>query len=204
MAGGESRSQRGLPNTDPAELMAKIRQELSASSELGDQVARARASLDDVLRRSIESLESNPDIVELDVPMSLWGCLFCGFIAEDEQPDVCPVCGALGPEFEWFGPFCGGNQNLGRLRRQEILDTMSSIVVEVEEALSGVDDATASRKPSPQEWCANEVLAHMLETDRLFAVRVRFLLEDDSGAPMPRPMPPWKLHEGKGYESGFD
>ena len=40
----------------------------------------------------------------------------------------------------------------------------------------------------------------MLETDILFAKRVRTLLEGQGVPDLTTPIPPWKLHEGKGYE----
>ena len=68
-------------------------------------------------------------------------------------------------------------------------------------AVAGCDDTTLRRKPSPDEWCAKEIIAHMLETELLFTRRVRAILEHTGPglAAIGTPAPPWKLHEGKGY-----
>ena len=64
-----------------------------------------RSRLRAILQRSVASLGHHPDILESDVAQHLWGCYGCGTIAEGERLDACAVCGALSPEFEWFGPF---------------------------------------------------------------------------------------------------
>jgi hypothetical protein len=69
------------------------------------QVLAASAPLDDILARAVASLRSHRDVMESDVAQSVWGCHDCGYLVETEGPDTCPHCGALGAEFEWFGPF---------------------------------------------------------------------------------------------------
>ena len=86
------------------------------------------------------------------------------------------------------------------MRPGEIIDILAAIPDEVEALILPLDEALLRHKPSPEEWCAAEILGHMLETDKLFASRVRVLLEEQ-GANLPSPMPPWKLHEGKGYDT---
>jgi uncharacterized damage-inducible protein DinB len=56
------------------------------------------------------------------------------------------------------------------------------------------------QKPSADEWSIAEIIGHMLETDLLFVKRAQALLEAQ-GKELPWPMPPWKLQEGKGYET---
>ncbi len=162
-------------------------------------IVQARAR--DLLLRSIESLKTHPDVMESDVAQSLWGCYSCGYIAEGDRPDACIVCGALGAEFEWFGPFYAATpEHLGQLTPLDILTTLEAVPASVAETVSGVGDEVLSRKPSEQEWCAKEIIGHMLETDILFARRVTTLLEAQGVPDLTTPIPPWKLHEGKGYE----
>ena len=42
---------------------------------------------------------------------------------------------------------------------------------------------------------------HIIETDKLFVMRVKTVLKAQGVPEIPRTTPPWKLHEGKGYES---
>lgn len=187
-------------DTDAAALFETI---LSETGDLDDaaQINEARASLRVVLQRAIESLQSNPDVLESDVAQMVWGCFNCGTIVEGDQPHTCPTCGALSVEFQSFGPFyLQTAEHLGQLKPAEIVSILEAIPDQVESVTRGVDDATLRRKPSPEEWCVKEIIAHMLETDRLFYQRVRVVLESQGTPELPRPMPPWKLHEGKGYE----
>jgi len=165
------------------------------------QFADVQERTRDVILRAIGSLETHADVMESDVAQSLWGCYNCGYIAEGNRPDVCIICGAVGAEFEWFGPFYSATpEHLGQLAPPEILSTLETAPNMVAEIISGVDDQVQSRKPSEHEWCVKEIVGHMLETDILFAKRVTTLLQGQGVPELTTPIPPWKLHEGKGYE----
>lgn len=165
------------------------------------QSALVRERARDLVRRSIASLETHPDVIENEVAQSLWGCYNCGYIAEGDRPDACVVCGALAVEFEWFGPFYAANpEHLGQLPPSQILAILEHVPSQVSEIISGVDDELLGRKPSVQEWCVKEIIGHIMETDLLFAKRVATLLEGQGVPDLTTPIPPWKLHEGKGYE----
>ncbi len=173
----------------------------SATQAKLDQFTEVRKRLQDVIHRSLASLSANHDILEGDVHQSLWGCYGCGYIAEADRPDSCPVCGALGVEFEWFGPFYAKTpEHLGQLTPVEILVTLEGIPDQVAGAISGTSDDKLRHKPSEGEWCVKEIVGHMIETDLLFSQRVRVVLEGQGIPVIPRSAPPWKLHEGKGYE----
>jgi rubrerythrin len=166
-----------------------------------EQMITVQEGLQQIIRRAISSLDANPDVLESDVPIFLWGCYGCGHIMEGDAPDVCPVCGALAVEFEWFGPFYGATaEHLGQLTPADMMDIIAVIPERVAGAIDNVDDATLRRQPSAEEWCIKEIVGHMIETHVLFQERVRFILESQSISALPRPVPPWKLHEGKGYE----
>jgi rubrerythrin len=202
---------------DPAELLQGILAELenesaprahttapdldaSIEAKLA-QFTEVRERLKDIVRRSLASLSANRDVMESDVSQFLWGCYGCGYIAEGDRPDSCPVCGTLGVEFEWFGPFYASTpEHLGQLVPAEIVDTLETIPHQVAVAISKVSDDALRRKPSKEEWCVKEIVGHILETDLLFAQRVRVILEGQGVPAIPRSAPPWKLHEGKGYE----
>lgn len=193
-------ARRTYGDAGAAALLSSVADELRGLSTTGHATA-IKSSLLGIIERALASLKQNPDILESDVAQSLWGCRICGFIAEGDQPDSCEVCGALAPEFEWFGPFFGGTTRIGTLLPAETVSILESVPAEVEDALEGVSEPATEQKPSPAEWSAKQTLAHMFETDLLFASRVRFILDPLQSGTIPRPMPPWKLHEGKGYES---
>lgn len=165
------------------------------------QFSTVQKALIDIVHRSIESLRVNQDVMESDVPQFMWGCYGCGYIAQGDRPDACPVCGALGVEFEWFGPFYASTpEHLGQLSPTEIMAILETVPDQVSAAVSKVSDEVLSRKPSPEEWNVKEIVGHILETDQLFVQRVRVILEGQGIPTIPRSAPPWKLHEGKGYE----
>lgn len=114
------------------------------------------------------------------------------------MPDVCDVCGALAIEFERFGPFYASTpEHLGQLTPDQIIKIMEEIPTQVETSITSVDDALLTYKPTETEWCAKEIVAHILETDKLFVERVQSILHKTDYI---QSMPPWKLHEDKGYE----
>ena len=165
------------------------------------QFRAVREGLQDILQRSMTSLEANNDILESDVAQFLWGCYGCGHIVEGDLPDACPVCGALAIEFEWFGPFYSATpEHLGQLSPAEFITILETIPDQVAGVISNVDDDHLRRKPSEDEWSVKEIVGHILETDILFVDRVKFILESQGIPAIPRTVPPWKLHEGKGYE----
>lgn len=166
-----------------------------------EQIAAVRARLHELVQRSAESLKRNSDILESDVAQFLFGCYGCGAVMEGSRPHSCPVCGALGVEIEGFGPFYSSTaEHLGQLTPKEIIETLESIQGELAEAMGEIETNVLHHKPSTDEWSAAEIVGHMLETDLLFIQRAQALLQEQ-GIELPWPMPPWKLHEGKGYES---
>jgi uncharacterized protein YndB with AHSA1/START domain len=42
-----------------------------------------------------------------------------------------------------------------------------AVLAEVEKCFAGVSDAQANARPSPGEWCALDILAHLLQTERI-------------------------------------
>jgi hypothetical protein len=160
-----------------------------------------------IAARSVASLCNHSDVAESDVAQFVCGCFACGNLMEVTKPDVapesCDVCGALSPEFAWFEPFYSITpEHLGERRPEEIATILTAIPDEVAQSISGVDEAALRRKPSPGEWGVNEIMAHILEVELLFNRRVSAILAH-TGPGLPSissPIPPWKLHEGKGYE----
>jgi hypothetical protein len=72
---------------------------------------------------------------------------------------------------------------------------------QVATAVAGCDEWVLRRKPADDEWCAREIITHILETELLFTRRVQAILAHTGPglALITTPVPPWKLHEGKGY-----
>jgi rubrerythrin len=213
---GMEAARLGDKEFSPTDLFATNLAELASAldqvpEELGEldadaktklkQSALVRARVRDLMLRSIKSLETHPDVMESDVAQFLWGCYSCGYIAEGDRPDVCVVCGALGAEFQLFGPFYSVTpEHLGQLTPSEIMTTVEAVPGQLAEIIAGADDESLSRKPSKEEWCVKEIMGHMLETDSLFAQRVRVILAGQGVPDITTPIPPWKLQEGKGYE----
>ena len=178
----------------PADLAPDVQLRLA-------RFARVQERMRDLILRALGSLETHADVMESDVAQSLWGCYQCGYIAEGNRPNVCLVCGAVGAEFEWFGPFYSATpEHLGQLTPAQILSVLAAAPDLVAELISGVDAGRLGRKPSAQEWSAGEIVGHMLETDLLFARRATTLLQAQGVPDLSSPVPPWELHEGKGYE----
>jgi hypothetical protein len=175
---------------------------------LEDPTARTvRARAQAIVQRSIASLQGHSDVSEHDVAQFLCGCYGCGNLIEvadvvDAAPEACDLCGALSPELAWFEPFYSITpEHLGQRRPAEILTILTGGPDDVAAAVAGLDDATLRHKPSPEEWCVKEIVAHLLETELLFTRRVSAILAHNGpGLPtITTPVPPWKLHEGKGY-----
>ncbi len=165
-----------------------------------DQVVSARESVRQVLERSAESLRSHPDILESDVSQLLWGCQLCGAVSEGNRPEMCAICGAAPPDLELFAPFFAqSSERIGRLTADAILDTLKAVPAAVSAAAVAFDGVKLDRKPSESEWSPREIVAHMTETDLLFAERARAILSDPPGL-IDGNVRPWLLHKGRGYE----
>ena len=190
-----------LEDTSDVDALVEVSDADIAVSAKLQQFAYVRKVLADVVRRSIASLGMNDDVLECDVHQFLWGCHRCGYLAEGNRPDSCPICGALSIEFEWFGPFYATTpEHLGQLMPAEILATLEAIPDDMASVINKVCDDVLRRSPSNDEWCVKEIIGHMIETDLLFSQRVRSVLEAEDIPAIPRSAPPWKLQEGKGYE----
>jgi rubrerythrin len=180
-------------------------QEATAADPVAERLARfvaARRSARELAARAVTSLTAYRDVREEDVTQIVWGCYGCGALVEGALPDYCPVCGALAAEFERFAPFyIATPEHLGQLAPPELLAILAAVPDQVAAAIGGADEATLRRKPSAAEWCAKEIIGHMLETDLLFQRAVRTILAGEGLPQIPAATPPWKLHEGKGYEA---
>lgn len=163
---------------------------------------RVAARLQDILQRASASLKQNSDVLESDVAQTIWGCHGCGFLIEGDPPDACPVCGALSIEFEPFEPFYSSTaEHLGHSSPEAMIRTLAAIPAEVEQLFHGVDEASLGRKPSAEEWSPKEIVGHIIEVEALFNRRVHYILEEQGEVDLGPRMPPWRLHEGKGYET---
>jgi rubrerythrin len=173
-------------------------EEIQASHK---QLKVVEKQLKEILSRALASLNGSSDVLESDVNQVIWGCYSCGFLIEGELPDVCPTCGALNIEFEWFGPFYSSTpEHLGQRTPNQIISTLEKIPAQVEELIGGVDEALLSRRPSQEEWCVKEIVGHIIEVERLFLNRVRTIINSQGIPELPSAAPPWKLHEDKQYE----
>lgn len=196
---------------DPAQLFRAIPEELPGDDGRADDPAvralhrrhgAVRAGVADIAGRAAASLAANSDVLESDVAQFVWACFGCGNLTEGAQPERCAICGATPPEFRLFMPFYSATpEHLGQRTPAEIAAILAAVPDALAAIIAGVDEATLARKPSPDEWSAAEIMAHILETDLLFAERARLILDQAPGRvpAIDSAVPPWLLHEGKGY-----
>jgi rubrerythrin len=188
----------------PAALLSTVLEQAAQAPDAAEPAfsGAVRRRTADVLGQALRGLDAHDEVREADLPQHLWGCYGCGYLAEGDRPEACPACGALGVEFEWFGPFYSSSpEHLGQRTPVEIVATLERVPDQVAAALAGHDDAALRWRPSPEEWSAKEIVAHLLETDLLFARRVQAVLAAQAVPTIDTPVPPWKLHEGKGYDA---
>ncbi len=61
-----------------------------------------------------------------------------------------------------------------------MLDEMEHFPVRLARLLERLDDAQAGRRPAAEEWSAAEVVAHLLDTDRVYGERIARMLDEDN------------------------
>ena len=166
------------------------------------QFAVVKGQLEGIVQRARVSLAANGDVLESDVAQFLWGCYGCGYLVEGERPESCPTCGALSVEFEWFGPFyVAPPEHIGQLSPEEIVTTLAMMPDQIAAVILAADDEVLRYKPAADEWCAKEVVGHLIETDVLFNKRVKVILEGQGIPAIPRTAPPWFLNKEANYET---
>jgi hypothetical protein len=69
----------------------------------------------------------------------------------------------------------------------ELVERVREAMDELRRAAAAVPTARFQERPAPEEWSANEVLAHVVEVGALFAERVRRVLDGEPPAPPPAP-----------------
>jgi hypothetical protein len=199
-------------DSDPTHLFQQILHELPGDNigggspslaALDARDAAVKVGVTNLVVRAVTSLAAHSDVQESDVDQFVWACFGCGNLTEGEAPDGCSVCGAQASEFRRFEPFYSVTpEHLGRQSPAEIVTVLASIPDMLAATVAGVADSVLGRKPSPGEWGIKEIMAHMLETDLLFARRAHTILAQEPGRVpgIESPIPPWLLHEGKRYE----
>lgn len=192
---------RHAQHTALAEALARTSG--SASGETVHRLQRLQEATEpllDILDRAVDSLRRHRDVMESAVAPFLWGCYECGYIAETAQPETCPHCGALGAEFERFGPFYSvTDERLGRRRAEEITAILQESPKTMATAVAALPDDLLRRRPTPDEWCMKEIAGHMVDVTELFVERVRVILDSETPAAFNSPIPAWRILEGKGY-----
>ncbi len=170
-------------------------------SSMLQHIGVAQQRLTEITDRSVASLETNHYFIEKGMPLHVLVCSTCGCLVEDMRPETCPICGALGAQFEWFGPYYGSTpERLGLLAPEQILEIMKTAPEQLDVIIADVDDSVLSTKPTPEEWSVKEIAGHMIAVEAMFADLIRQLLETDDLADLNSRVLPWKLHEGLGYE----
>jgi hypothetical protein len=69
---------------------------------------------------------------------------------------------------------------VSELSPQQIATLLAASVVAVEIEMAALGEDGGSWRPAPDEWCANEVVGHLIEAEtRGFAGRIRTILAED-------------------------
>ena len=70
----------------------------------------------------------------------------------------------------------------------QVADLLEATLATVEAEVGAAPESALVWHPAPGEWCANEVLGHLIEAERRgFAGRIRLILDADG----PRALPGW-------------
>lgn len=67
---------------------------------------------------------------------------------------------------------------------QDPIDVLARTAAEVRELTEGVPGEKMVASPGPEEWSAQDVLAHLFDADMVYGVRIRMILTQDR-PPMP-------------------
>jgi uncharacterized damage-inducible protein DinB len=176
---------------------ASLREALQLTTSTSGAPAESVRSL---IEKALGSLSEAPDVSETAVSQFVWICTVCGRAVEGLPPDSC-VCGGLQPEFRGFFPFYAATtERLGRLTPALIRQGLASGHAVVEASIASISPDELKARPAPDEWSAGEIIAHMIETERLFQRRVSAILGGERSLEE-RPVMPWTLHGEKDYES---
>jgi hypothetical protein len=72
------------------------------------------------------------------------------------------------------------SDNYAALTPSEVADLLAASLATIEAELGALPMALAHWRPAPSEWCANEVLGHIIEAERRgFNGRIRLILSAD-------------------------
>lgn len=72
-----------------------------------------------------------------------------------------------------------------KLAPPEIVDKVRVAMSDLAAAARGVPPGRFAERPSPEEWSASEVLAHVVDSGRSVAVGIVALLDGSPGGPLP-------------------
>jgi len=170
-------------------------------SSMLQHIGVAQQRLTEITDRSVASLETNHYFIEKGMPLHVLVCSTCGCLVEDMRPETCPICGALGAQFEWFGPYYSRTpERLGLLTPEQILQIMKASPEQLAMIIADVDDIVLTTKPTPEGWSVKEIAGHKIAVEVYFADLIRRLLETEDWADLNTRGKPWELHEGLGYE----
>jgi len=162
------------------------------------QAQTVQTRVTDLLQRALDSLTAHPDVLERDVALHIQSCRGCGNPVEGRAPEQCDLCGAIAAEFLYVGPFYSWtDERLGRLSPQQVTAILAQGPAQLAALIERVDDALLCRKPTPDEWCIKEIVAHTLEADYICVAEVQAILAQ---TPYTGTIAPWQTHVGKGYE----
>jgi hypothetical protein len=80
-----------------------------------------------------------------------------------------PTTGASRPEASEYDPYYA--EYIAQIPDGPILETLATQIRATQALLSGVDEARALRRYAPGKWSLKEVVGHIVDTERLYAMR---------------------------------
>jgi len=76
------------------------------------------------------------------------------------------------------------------------IDAAEKSPKQIATAVSGLPDKVLRYKPTPDEWCILEILAHLADVEVIYAFRLRHMLADKSPVIAPVDQDDWARHLG--------
>ncbi len=68
---------------------------------------------------------------------------------------------------------------------EQIANILRTTPQTLRQTLAAYENSVAQWRPTPDAWCINEVLGHLIEADKYaFAARIELILNEDNHSPL--------------------
>ncbi len=102
-------------------------------------------------------------------------CRTCGELFLGETPNFCPTCGSHALTFREILPIF----YLEPLDPAQIIDALTTMPAELDQAIDGLNEAQLTTSPAPGEWAMRDVLWHLSVAQAMMTGRVDKMLRED-------------------------